>query len=87
MHLIVRLMVFLYKGTIESSLPGDSPTIMFSISTAACKISSSTMGRVFLYFATLYPILLDAIKALPGIDVCLKNVRSSSFSSFNFLVN
>jgi len=47
-------MVFLDKDNYESSLPADSPTINFTISTAAGKITFSEMERGFLHFATLY---------------------------------
>jgi len=57
MRWILWLMVLLYTGNFESSLLAYSPTIIFTISTAAGKISSSTMERGFLHFATLYATL------------------------------
>ena len=40
---ILRSRVLLDTGTYEGSLPADSPTIMFTTTTAVGKISSSTM--------------------------------------------
>jgi hypothetical protein len=50
---ILRLMVLLDKGTFESSFPADSPIIMFTISTAAGRMSSSAIVWGFLHFAIL----------------------------------
>jgi hypothetical protein len=68
---ILRLKVLLDKSIFECSFPADSPIIMFTISTAACKMSSSAIVWVFLHFATLRVTLQNVIKALLGIIACL----------------
>jgi hypothetical protein len=53
---ILQLMVLLDKGTFGSSLTADSPIIMFTISTAADRTSSSVIVWGFLHFAILCAI-------------------------------
>jgi hypothetical protein len=65
------LLVLLGKGTFQSSFPADSPTIMFTISTAAGRMSSSAIVWGFLHFVILGATLYDASKALLGTDACL----------------
>jgi hypothetical protein len=47
----LRLVVLLDKGTFESSFHADSPIILFTISTAAGRMSSSAIVWGFLHFA------------------------------------
>jgi hypothetical protein len=50
---ILQLIVLLDKGTFESSFTADTPIIMFTISTAAGRMSSSVILWGFLHFAIL----------------------------------
>jgi hypothetical protein len=74
-------MVLLDKGTFESSFPADSPIIMFNISAAADRMSSSAIVwgflRVVILCATFkmlakhFLVFMPAHKNYPFVDLTL----------------
>jgi hypothetical protein len=78
---ILRLMVLLDKGTFESSFPAGSRIIMFTMSTAAGKMSSSAIVwgfYILLFYMLIWKmpakhclVLMPAYKNYPFVDLTL----------------